>query len=199
VSIAAFHRILFRLMKKLIILLGLVSLILTGNVLAQGTVNFGTTSFAHVIQISPGSAAPAGMFTVGIYYGPQGGSSNSLVMMGTTTLNLSGGAINGGTRTTGVDVLGGATAFFQVRAWTGGYATFELAYAAALSNPSIRLGYTPVFANPTGNPSGAPPTLPANLIGWTSPIIIVPEPSTMILGTFGAVSILLLHRRRNST
>jgi hypothetical protein len=182
---------------KTFVLLAL-ALTLPSFVKAQGTINFSSTSIAHVIQITPGVPAAPGTATVGLYYAPLGASSNSLVLIGPTVLNGAGGGISGGVRTTGIDVFGGATALFQIRAWTGGYATYEEAYAAAFSNSSIMLGTSTFFLNPTGNPNASPPTTPANLTGWTSPVIIgIPEPSTIALGIFGAGALLFIRLRKS--
>jgi hypothetical protein len=183
-------------MKKLVTILALAIAIPT-LVKAQGTVNFSSTSAAHVIR-EGGVAVVAGTATVGLYYGPSGTASNSLVLISPTVLNGAGGGISGGIRTTGTDVAGGSQATFQVRAWTGGFATYELAYAAALSDSSIRVGTSTIFLNATGNPLAEPPGTPANLTGWTTAIALapVPEPSTIALGILGAGSLLFLRRKK---
>jgi len=179
-------------MKKLILFTLAVALPMF--VKAQGTVNFVTSTANQVITIS-GVGAGAGVATAALY---AGGSAGSLAQIGATTVTIGNGAINGGTRTTGVDVPAGTTGFFQVRAWTGGFATYELALAAAASDNSIRVGQTTVFQSPTGNPAGSPPTNPSNLIGWVTPIALapVPEPSTIALGILGAGSLLFLRRKK---
>ena len=177
-------------MKKLITILA-VTIAIPALVKAQGTVNFSSTSANHVIQITPGVAASPGSFTVGLYYGVVGSTFNQLQLIGPAIQNGVGGGISGGVRTTGIDVPGGQNAFFQVRAWAGSFASYE----EAIANGVGAVGFSPIFTNSTGNPTGTPPTPPANLTGWTSPIVIVPEPSTIVLGMVGAASLLFIRRR----
>jgi len=59
---------------------------------------------------------------------------------------------------------GGNAAKFQVRAWGGGYATYE----EALLHNGVLVGQSAVFVNATGNPGGGPPTPPESLLAGTS-------------------------------
>ena len=67
------------------------------------------------------------------------------------------GIFAGGTLTNAA----GSDGQFQVRAWSGGYASYELAAA----DPTVLLGKSMIFPVSTGNPAGAPPTPPAALAG----------------------------------
>src|ERR1039457_1571073 len=55
---------------------------------------------------------------------------------------------------------GGTSAKFQVRAWSGGYATYE----KALPHAGILIGQSAVIVNPTGDPWGSPPAPPVSLL-----------------------------------
>ena len=70
------------------------------------------------------------------------------------------GLFAGGTRTTGSASPGGTVAQFQVKAWSGGYATYEQAQL----NHGVLLGQSAVLQVATGNPSGAAPTPPGSLV-----------------------------------
>ena len=179
-------------MKKLITILA-IAIAVPSFVKAQGTINFGTATANHVIQQNSVSVG-AGVATVGLYWGAQGSSAESLVLLGTTqTLNF--GAINGGTLLTGAATAPGGVGTFEVRAWTGGFASYELALSSGVVG--IATGRSGVFNNATGNPNPPTPTVPANLIGWTTPVaLIVPEPSTIALGILGAGSLLFLRRKK---
>lgn len=85
-------------------------------------------------------------------------------------------------------VAEGAQGSFQIRAWRAPGATFALAAERGESD----IFNTAVGFAPTGNPPPAPS--PAPLTGAPSFVVLIPEPSTMILGILGAT--LLLFRRR---
>ncbi len=176
-------------MKKLITILAL-AIAIPSMVHAQGTINFQTTTAAMLVK----NGSSGAVANVGLYYGPVGTLDANLVLLGAITVSPLNGSINGGTRTTGVNVLGGANAVLQVRAWTGAFATYE----AAIASGTGLAGVTPSFTVTTGNPGANPPTLAANLTGWTSPLqlVAVPEPSTIALGVIGAGSLLFLRRKK---
>lgn len=163
--------------------------------LAQGTINFGSTSPNHIVLLN-GNPPPPGL-AVALYWGPLGSHEGLLIQLGATTgvMADTGFLVPGGTRTTGVATPEGANALFQVRAWTGGHATYE----DALSHPTpfTRVGRTMVFTNPTGAPNASPPGPPALLTGWTYPLIIpFPEPSTASLFGLGVGLVTLFRATR---
>jgi hypothetical protein len=133
------------------------------NLWAQqgGTVTFGNNGSSQVV-ISPGGnpVVSTNGVLAALYWSPIG--SNNFVQIGAST-SVAGplpGIFAGGTRTTGTATPGGATGQFQVRAWGGGFATYE----QAVQNSGVLLGQSAVIQAPTGNPTGTPPTPPASLM-----------------------------------
>jgi len=179
-------------MKKLITLA--LAIAIPSLVHAQGTINFSSTAAAHVVQ-QGGVSVASGFANVALYGGTNGTPVGSMVLIGASVLNGAGGGISGGLRSAS-NIPGGAIGQFQVRAWTGNYATYELAVASGL--PSVFRGTTPSFTNLTGDPNAVPPGTPQNLTGWTTPIALVPvpEPTTITLGILGAGSLLFLRRKK---
>jgi len=164
-------------------------------VMAQGTINFSTAALNHKVVLEDSTGAPAG-YVAALYWGVTGSTELQLVQIGATVTVTAGTGFlsTPATRTTGTATPEGASAFFQVRAWNGGFATYE---AAALAGTGF-LGTTTVFANLTGAPNGVPPSVPASLTGWTTPLVVraVPEPSTFALAGLGAAALLLFRRRK---
>lgn len=150
-------------------------------VLAQGTVNFGSTTTAHRVLYVDDTPVGSG-FTAALYWGPLGSLEGNLIQLGSTTsVNAGTGYLNGGTRTTGIATAPGSAATFQIRAWNGGFPTWEAMLASGQAG--IALGKSPLFMNPTGNPNNSPPDVPAFLTGWTTPVHVFswPEPATASL------------------
>lgn len=159
---------------------------------AQGTLNFNNRV--------PANSIDAPVFNVGntvklegtgflaqIYAGP---TADSLAAVGVASPFRTGagaGYINAGANAavSVPTVAPGANAFVRVRAWdTSTGATYE---AAGIKGESALLTIA------TGG-VGAPPSLPANLVGLTS-FSLVPEPSTIALGVLGAAALLLRRRK----
>jgi hypothetical protein len=177
-------------MKKILVV-GILSLA-TAGLFAQGTVNFanvGTWGSAAIIDSTTGSPVGAG-FVAQLY---AGADANSLAPVGDTAAVIANvGFVNGGQRII-PGVPGGQDGFFQVKAWNGGFATYE---EALVGDPaSIMAGESTVFSVATADPNAVPPPPPAALSTMQSfQVLPVPEPSTILLGLFGAG--LLLFRRR---
>jgi hypothetical protein len=88
----------------------------------------------------------------------------------------------------------GAPIAAAVAAWTGNYATFDLAQAAGAN-----IGISAPFAITTGNPTTTPEGLPASITaagfaGVTA--LAVPEPSSLALAGLGAAALLIFRRRQ---
>ena len=84
----------------------------------------------------------------------------------------------------------GATAFFQIYAWLGNYASYNDALTAGGST-----AVTGVFSNPVA----AAPNFPPNLSDMPSMVLApaaVPEPTTIALLGLGAASLLVFRRRK---
>jgi hypothetical protein len=182
-------------MKKLVLatlMAGLIPMI----AVAQGTVNFASANANQIVVTSLTPITPVGAgFSAALYWGPLGSAEGAVIQLGATTAPFAGnGFIAGGVRTTGAGTAPGAQGTFQVRAWDGGFATYEQAFAAA----SGLLGKTPLFNNNTGDPGATPPGTPAPLAGWTAPLLVeaVPEPSMIALAGLGVASLLIFRRRK---
>ncbi len=157
--------------------------------LAQGTINFQSASTNAVVVYGGGWGGPppptgygspvgAG-FVAALYGGAAGALEGALTQLGPIVPVTAGSGfiIGGGTRTNPA-VAGGATGAFQIRAWSGGFASWNEVLMSG-GGTNIWVGRTPVFSNPTGNPTASPPGTPAFLTGWNTPLIVVnsPEPS----------------------
>jgi hypothetical protein len=179
-------------MKKLLILSACV--LATAGALAQGTVNFANTPTTLITSLSTGLGVPTGSMTVGLYYGVVGTTDPTIMtLLKTTGIAPVLGRYTGGTVTTPATTAGGAAAVFEVRAWSGAYASYEAAVAAGNSIVG-RSGLVNVAV--TGNPAGVPPTAPAGLGAPAFTVAnVVPEPSTIALGLLG-LGALLIRRRK---
>ena len=160
-----------------------------GSVRAQstnGTVNF-CNDRSNLVVFLQGTNPVTASSTIkaALYWAPMG--SNGFVMLGaaaTVGVPLPG-VFAGGTRTAGPGTAGGAVGQFQVRAWSGPYATYERAF----TNGGHFSGVSTTITMPTGNPTNAAPTPPASLVAGgfqgfdlgQSPIIIVP-PTNQAVG-----------------
>lgn len=184
-------------MKKILLITFVLSLVTGAG--AQGTINFGSTSTNHVVLYgNPGAfGTPVGTgFSAALYWGPSGSLEGWLIQLGTSASVQAGTGfiIGGGTRTTGVATAGGANAVFQVRAWNGGFATYEQAVSSGLTPWA---GKGQLFTNPTGDPAASPPGTPAFLTGWTTPVYVgIPEPSAGALFGLGVGLVTLFRATR---
>ncbi len=140
------------------------SLSLAGLSQAQssgGTINLANNSSCKVTNAATGVPVAQGdSVQAALYWAPLG--SNALIQVG-VPVNVGvplAGLFAGGTRLTGPGTPGGGSGRFQVRAWGGGYATYE----EALLHAGVLIGQSAVITNETGNPWGSPPTPPRSLI-----------------------------------
>jgi hypothetical protein len=163
-------------MKKLV-MTAIAAVALPALVVAQGTVSFTTSDFTnHRFLLQDLSAAPAGTLA-SLWWSPDNIVPYTQIAANTVTVN--GWITAGVTATTGAATAPGASAWFYVRGENGAL-----------------VGVTPNFENPTANPNTTPPGTPADLTGWTSPVILVPEPSTLALAGLGMGALLLFRRRK---
>ena len=126
-----------------------------------GTINFANGSSSKVIngQTATNVIAADGI-KAALYWAPAG--SNGFVQIGaavTVGVPLPG-LFAGGTRTNGPAAPGGTTNKFIVRAWGGGYATYE----QAAGNIGVLIGQSAQVTLVTGSPGGAPPSPAASLL-----------------------------------
>jgi hypothetical protein len=137
-----------------------------------GTLLADTGNFAQIYYLNGGSEYVA-VGPISTFY-PTGSGGEEYVNPSGVSVALPGVALGG-------------SATVQVRAWTGA-ATWELA--------QVRGESSPVNIAATGG-AGAPPGLPANLVGLQSfAITPVPEPTTIAFGILGAGSLLFLRRKK---
>lgn len=179
-------------MKKLLLLTTLFLAAVVSHA-QQGAVTFGNGAVGTEVRDGNG-ALIAG--TVALYGSTSTGLANdsSLTQIGATVNTLAPGYFNGGTRNIGNP---GDTVTLQVRAWTGGFATWDAAFLAAQSNQSILLTVTrPFWTQITGG--GTNPTQPITGAGRYagSTLTPVPEPSSIALGLLGLGAIVLFRRRK---
>ncbi len=130
-----------------------------------GTITFANDHSSLVLNGRTGGAVTAADgIRAALYWSPL--SITNFVALGPTVqvgVPLPG-LFADGTRTTGVETPGGSLAQFQVRAWSGGYPSYE----EASTHPETLLGRSPVLVALTGGPGGEPPTPPGALQGLQS-------------------------------
>lgn len=188
-------------MKKLI--LTAAAVLVSLSVYAQGTVNFANTTGSLVTDATLANASVNSLqqIYVALYWAPESDPTNlrqigaiSSAPVGTPTP----GRFLAGTRSTGPETAGGASAIFQVRAWELAYgSTYEAAIAAPnMGGRPAKRGSSNTFTATTGNPGGTPATTAGALTGLQSFAVDVPEPSVIALGVIGAGALLLLRRRK---
>lgn len=187
-------------MKKLIVTAMMVGLSL--GAFAQGTVIFQNSASQLVLQDLGTStvSAPAGTH-VALYYSPTAvtdpfAAALHQISGGVGTL-VSPGRFILGTKTTDTDAAAGSTIFVSIRGWTGNFATWNEAAAAAASGTQVWLGASGVFSMATGG-VGTPPSPPiaiSTIPGFTGFTITVPEPTTFALAGLGAAALLIFRRR----
>jgi len=162
---------------------------------AQGTVTFNSTG-AQIFYdpaYNGGAAVPVGQFTVGLYYAVAGTTDPTALVLGKTAgISPLAGRFLGGAYTTPTTTAAGASAVFEVKAWSTGFASYEAALASG--DPNVFVGRSGLFNNATGG-AGTPPG-PAQLVVFPNVLVSpVPEPSTIALGLLG-LGALLIRRRK---
>jgi len=127
-----------------------------------GTVNFGNNNSTKVLNGLTGNPVTTNENIRAALYGAPFPSTNFL-QLGDTITNVGfplPGIFAGGTRTNGTGSPGGTISQFQVRAWGGGYSSYQ----EAASHGGVLVGQSGIIQVQTGNPTGAPPTPPASLV-----------------------------------
>lgn len=182
-------------MKRLLLIAACI--VATVGALAQGTVNFvnkvaGGVLDAPVFNTDGTTKLSGADYLAQLYAGT---SASSLTAVGSSFAFKANGYFNGGSVT--VPGIAGATvATLQVRAWAAaGGATYEAAVGAGKA-----AGMSETFTVTLGNPSGTPPTVPADMVGMKSFSLTggggpVPEPTTIALGALAAGALLLFRRK----
>lgn len=184
-------------MKTLIIALSFVGI--TFGAFGQGQVILANNSSSLCYTCSEGQvvAAPVGsMFfqlSAGVDAGsltpifPIVGTSMFVGRIASTVINIS-------------IVPPGATATFQIRAWSSQFATYELAANSGMGF----IGQSVVFTSAT-SANVDPPPIPVSLAGKFPAIYAIPlspcpipEPSTIALAMLGASSLLVFGRNKRN-
>lgn len=189
-------------MKKAIVVAAGLLFAVSFKASAQGTVTFANSNTSLVTAEVGGPAVPTGLnsgyggLLVGLFWGVQGSTEDQLVQIGATaSINPIAGRYSGGTRTTGAGTAAGATATFQVRAWSADLgATWAEAQA---SGGTGWIGASTLFDSATGG-AGEPPSTPINLNASVPgfAVTLVPEPSVIALAVLGAGA--LFFRRKKA-
>jgi len=129
---------------------------------AGGTVIFANNSSSKVVNGLSGNAINTNdNIQAALYWAPIGSSSFTQLGAATRVGHPLPGLFAAGTRTTDPATAGGTTAQFQVRAWGGGYPTYE----DAQWHGGVMLGSSTIVQLSTGDPAAAPPAPPNSFIG----------------------------------
>jgi hypothetical protein len=191
-------------MKRLLLLAALAAS--ASGVFAQGTISFISPSGMFVTWDGIGTPAAAGTrisaaygVRVGLYYNNT--LVSSLAQVGTSSTGTTNAAFDGrfGTTVTATipGLAPGATGTsFQVKAWSGNFATYDDAKAGG----ALYTGESAQFSNVAGggvDPVTGGDNLPAALSGFTGMTVTgIPEPSTIALAALGLGGLLALRRRK---
>lgn len=191
-------------MKKILLTCALVTFAI--GAYAQGTVNFANAGTSLITTNTPtgvGNITGIGLYTIGIYAGPEGALEGALVLVGATTTNGPvAGRINGNPSGGSFVLPNGfptsTRITFQIRAWQ----TSAGSYAAAVSGAGLYGASTVGTTTPGGGliaagglfgtvvaPNGDQPVLGFALSG-------VPEPSSIALGLLGLGAVALFRRKK---
>lgn len=189
-------------MKKTLVYLA--SMLMAVGAYAQGTVIFQNSAAKIITNGVTGLPALAGtgfnaqLFLANNFTTQPGATDWASYQSGSSVVNLgpANGRISAGTIT--VPAAGGASGWFQVRAWEATLGnSWDTAYTTWQSGAggTAVLGWSLPFLHTTGNPTGNPPTAASALTGMAGfTMTPVPEPSVIALGALGLAAI--LYRRR---
>lgn len=183
-------------MKKTLITA--VAVLATLSLYGQGSVVFSNLGGQAVRNELTGANVIIGStFKVGLYYDNAG----TFTLVGAAAnFGPTPGFFSGGNRTVPAGMITpGAIGQFQVRGWQS---AFGIDYDAVVANPAAAgqglAGASATFTvdtgDPTTTPAGAPAPISALMPAFT--LTVVPEPSVIGLGLLGAVSLLVLRRRK---
>jgi hypothetical protein len=162
----------------------------------QGAVTLANNTATAITNASPGAGNARAVVNVGLYGSTSlglGQNDASLSLIGATGATFAPGLFNLGTRNIGNP---GDTVTLQVRAWSGSFANYDLAWAAAQVDGTTLIGKSTMWEQITGG--GPNPTQPITGAGRLSPftVAVVPEPSSIALGLLGLGAIILFRRRK---
>jgi hypothetical protein len=130
-----------------------------------GTVIFANNNNSLVMNSQTG--APVGTndsVLAGLYWAPLGTSNFTQLGVPVFIGEPLPGIFAGGTRRCGTNTPGGSVGQFQIRAWSGGFSSYE----EARVYQGVLLGQSAIIQVVTGDPSAAPPVPPNDLAGFSS-------------------------------
>jgi hypothetical protein len=113
-----------------------------------------------------------------------------LSQIGLTANTFAPGLFNDGTRSLGMP---GDIVRLQVRAWTGGFGSYEAARMAALSGQNVAFNRSHVWFQQVGGGMSPIPSItgPGRFAG----LELVPEPSSLLLAFVGCTTLVLFRGR----
>ncbi len=154
--------------------------------LAQGTLNFSTriTGVVDAPVMLDGSKVGSDWWGQ-LYAGPVGGDLAAVGSPVEFRDDVGIGYISAGGAVAVPGVPGGSPAQVKLVAWLKSSGNN---YEAAVASGQGAFGESAAIVVPvTGNPTGVPPTPPANLAGLQGfSILLIPEPSAWVIGSLGA-------------
>jgi len=189
-------------MKKSLLTLALVALTTVASY-AQGTIQFNNSALTRVMVAIPGQAVrqanASDNLIIGVYYGPEGIQSDTdarwQLAPGTASVGAGGILANASGNFPLPGTNPGDVVSLQIRAWT--------------TDGSLS-GQTRIIntfqTSQTGERLGLGPTAGPGYVIWQTatstnpqrftPLVIIPEPSTIALAVLGLGSLLLFRRRK---
>jgi len=192
---------------------------MAASAFGQGTVTFANNGTSTVKVGTSSSdpaavgAAPATTFvellwaTSGTAFTPWDAGQNlsqwlaanpgwNAVSVSIKSLGPTAGRFNAGTITASPLSPAGDVIRAAVAGWTGGYSSFDQAYAAAGSFVGISGLFTVDTGDPTTTPAGTPGAL-TGAGGYTGQVLVqVPEPTSFALAGLAASALLIFRRRK---
>lgn len=173
-------------MKKTLLTVALVAMAAVSS-FAQGTVAFGNSALTRVlVREASGAtrnATAADGLTISIWFGPAGSGRDALAQAGTAQIGATAGVFGAPSVFALTGTEPNQVVSLQVRAEGGGLAGETEVKQVTLgqtAGPGAVIWQTATGTNPNR----------------FTPLIVVPEPSTIALGVLGLGSLLLFRRRK---
>jgi MYXO-CTERM domain-containing protein len=203
-------------MKKTLLLVAL--LVASLSAFGQGVVNFNNRVTADVngplvdAPITDGEGGPRLQgnqgYRAALYGGPIGTAESSLVLLVNSTSGAGAVDFRTTAATYGYVNVGaegartvpgapyGSQVVLQIRAWSGGFATYEAALSAQQGGDlSVKLGKSNLVT--IGTTTGPTDQVIPRMVGLQGfAVVPVPEPSSIALGLLGLGALALIRRRK---
>jgi hypothetical protein len=181
-------------MKKIVQTLIITACLAAPAAWSQGFVGFANNPTRPILDGATGAAATgAAGYTVGLYWSRDVSGDYTLAA---TAPIVNAGVFNNGGLPVGIEGTNPSdVVFVQIKAWTGGFASYEdaLANGSSADYAGSSLPTNPITLAAPGSPA---PNLviQGGLQGFTTEPI--PEPSTIAFGILGGIGAMVLLRRR---